>query len=246
MHTTLDEINDGIYRISTFVPEVSPEGFTFNQFLIDAEQPLLFHTGARGMFPLVAEQVAKVLPPESLRWITFGHVESDECGAMNMWLATAPQSQVVFNGLGCDVSLNDLCDRPPRAVADDEVLDLGGKRVRFLTTPHVPHGWEAQVIFEESTGTLFSGDLLSHIGDGPAVTSVDVTSAAITAEAIFHSTALNPATGATIRRLADLSPSTLAIMHGSSYAGDGGAVLRNLASAYDDLVADAAEAGALV
>ena len=138
MQPVIDEIADGIYRISTWIPEVSPEGFTFNQFLIVADEPLLFHTGMRGLFPLVAETMATVVPVESLRWITFGHVEADECGAMNMWLAAAPSSSVAHGALGCDVSLNDLCDRPPRALADGEVIDLGGKRVRQISTPHVP------------------------------------------------------------------------------------------------------------
>src|SRR5881227_1909207 len=140
MQPTANEIADGIYRIATFVPEIGPDGFTFNQFLVAADEPLLFHTGPRAMFPLVAEAVARVLPVETLRWVTFGHVESDECGAMNMWLAAAPESQVAFGELGCMVSLNDLSDRPPRPLADGEVMDLGGKRVRQIATPHVPHG----------------------------------------------------------------------------------------------------------
>ena len=118
------------------------------------------------MFPLVAEAVATVLPVESLRWITFGHVESDECGSMNMWLAAAPDSQVAHGALGCDVSLNDLCDRPPRRSPRARCIDLGGKRVRQISTPHVPHGWEAQVLFEETTGTLLCGDLFSQVGPG--------------------------------------------------------------------------------
>ena len=165
METKLDEIADGIYRLSTCVPEVHPPaGFTFNQFLIAADEPLLFHTGPRGMFPLVAEAVAKVVAVESVRWITFGHVEADECGSMNMWLTAAPQSQVAHGALGCMVSLNDMCDRPPRGLVDGEVIDLGGKRVRHIDTPHVPHGWEARVLFEETTGTLLCGDLFSHLG----------------------------------------------------------------------------------
>src|SRR5688500_7298500 len=158
MQPTVNEIADGIYRISTWIPEVGPEGFTFNQFLVTGEESLLYHTGMRGLFPLVAEAVATVIPVESLRWVSFGHVEADECGSMNMWLTTAPESQVVFGALGCDVSLNDMCDRPP-VVLEGEVLDLGGKRVRQISTPHVPHGWEAQVLFEENTGTLLCGDL---------------------------------------------------------------------------------------
>src|SRR5215211_3440519 len=135
LHTNIDEITDGIYRISTWIPDVSPEGFTFNQFLVTADEPLLFHTGPRIMFPLVAEAMAKVVPVESLRWITFGHVESDECGAMNMWLTAAPHSQVAHGTLGCAVSLNDLCDRPPRPLEEGEVIDLGGKRLRQISTP---------------------------------------------------------------------------------------------------------------
>ena len=239
MRSSLDEIADGIYRISTFVPEVGPDGFTFNQFLLAADEPLLFHTGPRAMFPLVAEAVAQVTPVEGLRWITFGHVESDECGSMNTWLAAAPDSQVAHGALGCEVSLNDMCDRPPRALAEGEVLDLGGKRVRQISTPHVPHGWEAQVLYEETTNTLLCGDLFSQLGQGPALTDGDVLEPAMAAEAMFHPTALAPHTGATLRSLGDLAPSTLAIMHGSSFQGDGGRALHDLATAYDDLIAAA-------
>ena len=237
MQTTVDEIADGIYRISTCIPDVAPGGFTFNQFLVTADEPLLFHTGPRGMFPLVAEAVAKVTPVESLRWITFGHVESDECGSMNMWLTAAPDSQVAHGALGCDVSLNDLCDRPPRALQDGEVVDLGGKRVRQISTPHVPHGWEAQVLFEETTGTLLCGDLFSQTGNGPALVTTDVIAPAMAAEAMFHATALAPHTAATMRSLGDLEPTTLAIMHGSSFSGDGRQALYDLATGYEDLVA---------
>lgn len=244
LQPTLDEIADGVYRISTWIPDVSPDGFTFNQFLVAGEEPLLFHTGMRGLFPLVAETVAKVLPVESLRWITFGHVEADECGSMNIWLAAAPNSQVAHGALGCDVSLNDLCDRPPRALAEGEVIDLGGKRVRQISTPHVPHGWEAQVLFEETTGTLLCGDLLSQVGVGAALTTGDVVGPAMDAENMFHATCLAPHTASTIRSLGDLEPTTLAIMHGSSFAGDGKRVLYELAAAYEhqlnELVAAAA------
>jgi len=231
--TVIDEIADDIYRISTFIPDVSPYGFTFNQFLIDADQPLLFHTGPRGMFPLVAEAVAKVVPVDALRWITFGHVEADECGSMNMWLAAAPNAQVAHGALGCMVSLDDMCDRPPRPLADGEVIDLGGRRVRHLDTPHVPHGWEARVLFEETTGTLLCGDLSSQMGGREPLSNGDVVEAAIEAEDTFRSSSLAPTTGAVIRQLAALRPTTLAIMHGSSFAGDGGQVLSDLADAYE-------------
>jgi flavorubredoxin len=238
MQPTVDEIADDMYRISTYVPEVSPEGFTFNQFLVKADEPLLFHTGPRGMFPLVAEAVATVVPVEALRWITFGHVESDECGSMNMWLTAAPDSRVAHGALGCDVSLNDLCDRPPRALGEGEVIDLGGKRVRQISTPHVPHGWEAQLLFEETTGTLLCGDLFSQIGAGPAVTTDDVVEPALAAERLFHASSLTPNTAGTLRQLGDLSPTTLAIMHGASFRGDGKAALYDLAAGYEKLIAD--------
>ena len=239
MQSTIDEINDGIYRISTWVPEVSPDGFTFNQFLVLADEPLLFHTGPRGMFPLVAEAVARVAPVESLRWISFGHVEADECGSMNMWLTAAPDSQVTFGALGCDLSLNDMSDRPPRALAEGEVLDLGGRRVRQISTPHLPHGWEAQVLFEEVTGTLLCGDLFTQVGGGPAVTADDVVGPALDAEGMFHATSLAPATGRMLRSLGDLAPTTLAIMHGPSFRGDGRTALHDLASGYEKLMAEA-------
>ena len=234
MHTDITEINDGIYRLSTFVPEVGPTGFAFNQFLVDADEPLLFHTGARGMFPLVSAAVASIIPIERLRWISFGHVESDECGAMNEWLAAAPESTVVFNPTGVLVSLNDLADRPPRMLTDDEVLDLGGKRVRIVTTPHVPHGWEAQVLFEETTSTLFTGDLFTALGNPPAITTDDIVGPAMEGEALFRASSLAPNTTEVLERLADLQPSTLAVMHGSTYKGDGAAQLRALARAYDE------------
>lgn len=140
MTTRTTEIADGIFRFSTFVPDVTPDGFTFNQFLINAEEPLLFHTGPRAMFRFVSEAVSRITSVAKLRWITFGHVEADECGSMNEWLAAAPRSEVAHGAVGVMVSLNDLADRPPRALQDGETIDLGGRRVRHIDTPHVPHG----------------------------------------------------------------------------------------------------------
>ena len=233
MRTRIDEIADGIYRLSTFVPAVAePAGFTFNQFLVMADEPLLFHCGPRAMFPLVSAAMARVMPVERLRWIAFGHVEADECGAMNAWLAAAPRATVVHGAIGCMVSLNDLADRPPRRLADGETIDLGGKRIRHLDTPHVPHGWDAGLLYEESGGTLLCGDLLTHVGDGPALVESEVLGPAIATEDMFQSTCLTPATAPTIRRLADLAPRRLALMHGSSFAGDAPAALRGLAGYY--------------
>jgi len=234
MGTSISEIADGIYRISIFVPDIAPPaGFTFNQFLVLGDEPLLFHTGLRRMFPLVSEAVSRVMPVENLRWITFGHYEADECGAMNEWLAVAPNAQVAHGMTGCLVSLNDMADRSPRVLSNGEVIDTGGKRIRYIDTPHVPHGWDAGVIYEETTGTLFCGDLFTHLGNGPAVTESDIVGPALAAEDIFYDTSLGPSIAPTVRRLADLAPSTLALMHGSSFAGDTAAALRELASAYD-------------
>ncbi len=233
MQTKVNEIADGIYRISTLVPDIGPAGMTFNQFLVRAEEPLLFHTGHRSMFPSVSEVITSVVPVDQLRWITFGHVESDECGSMNLFLDAAPGSQVAHGALGCMVSLNEMADRAPRPLADGEVIDLGGKRVRHIDTPHVPHAWEARLLFEETTRTLLCGDLFTHLGDGPALIEGDLIGPADQAEDMFHATCLTPATGATIRRLAELEPTTLALMHGSSFTGDCGKALRRLADSYD-------------
>jgi flavorubredoxin len=169
-----------------------------------------------------------------LRWITFGHVEADECGAMNLFLAAAPRAQVAHGELGCLVSIDDMADRLPRRLADGEVIDLGDRRVRHLDTPHAPHNWEARVLYEETTGVLFCGDLMTQLGDGPALTNSDLVEQAAVAEDVFHATSLGPAVPATLNRLAELEPTTLAIMHGSSFIGDGAKALRDLAMAYQE------------
>ncbi len=240
METRISEIADGIYRLSTFVPDIAPPaGFTFNQFLILADEPLLFHTGLRKMFPLTRDAVSRLVPPERLRWIAFGHFEADECGAMNEWLAVAPGAQLAHGQTGCAVSLNDMADRAPRVLRDGEVVDLGrGKKVRYLDTPHTPHGWDAGVVYEESTGTLLCGDLFTQLGDGPALTESDIVGPAIAAENLFQYSCLNPNMGTTIRALAKLAPRTLALMHGPSFSGDGRAALSALADDYDRRTAD--------
>ena len=239
MDTQTSEIGDRIYRFSTFVPDVGPTGFTFNQYLIDDEQPLLFHTGHRGAFSVLAEAIESITPVERLRWITFGHVEADECGAMNELLAAAPQAEVAHGALGCLVSLNDLADRMPVPLSDGQVIELGEHRVRHIDTPHVPHGWEARVLYEETTNTLLCGDLFTQLGNGPAVTTDNIIEAAAQAEDVFGASCLTPNTGPTIRRLADLNPATLAVMHGSCFAGDGSGALLALADEYDRRLAGA-------
>lgn len=247
MQTTVDQIADHIYRISTCIPEVAPGGFTFNQFLIEADEPLLYHTGMRALFPAVREAVDRVLPVERLRWIAFAHLEADECGSVNDFLQVAPHAQVAHGALGCMLSLNDHLSRPPHPLADGEVLPLGGatlgRRVLEVATPHVPHNWESHVFYEQETGTLFCGDLLTQLGDGPAVTDADLLDAAVAAEDLFHQTSLGPAVPETYRRLADLQPRTLAIMHGSSYRGDGAAQLRAMADVFEQRIGASDVAG---
>ncbi|MGY1770886.1 oxygen-binding di-iron domain-containing protein [Blastococcus sp. SYSU D00813] len=230
METRVDEIAPDVYRLCTYVPDAD---FQFNQYLVLGEEPLLFHTGPRALFPLVAEGMARVMPVDRLRWVTFGHVEADECGAMNAWLAAAPRAEVAHGALGCMVSVEDMADRPPRRLADGEVIDVGGRRLRHIDTPHVPHGWDAGVLFEETTGTLLCGDLFTGLGDSPALTEQDVVGPAVQAEDVFGATCLTPGTAPALRGLAELRPTTLALMHGPAFAGDCGAALRDLADAYE-------------
>lgn len=227
--TKVDEIGDGVYRLSTWLEQA---GMVFNQYLLDAEEPLLFHTGQRALFGDVSAAVASVVPLDRLRWIAFGHVESDESGAMNEFLAAAPNAQVVGSHLANIVSLFDLCDRPPHSMGDGEVLELGGKRVRMLETPHVPHGWDAHLLYEEQTQTLLCGDLFTATGEVPAITEGDIVGPAIAAEDLFGATCLTPTTAPTIRKLGELGAQTLCLMHGPAFSGDCAAALDALADDY--------------
>jgi flavorubredoxin len=236
METQIDEVADNVFRLSTFLPEVN---LPFNQYVVRAEEPLLFHTGMRALFPLVSEAVARVVPLEQLRWITFGHVEADECGAMNLFLDAAPNATVAHGALGCMVQVNDLADRTPRPLTDGEVIDLGGARIRDVETPHIPHGWDAHVLYEEVTGTLFCGDLFTRYGAAPATTTSDIVEEAIASEQFGAPTALTPGTAPGLRRLAELDVRTLALMHGPAFNGDCGKALHGLADGYADLLANA-------
>lgn len=230
METRVTEIADGVHQLTTHVAEMD---FSFNQYLVVADEPLLFHTGPRQMFPLVSSAVSRVVPADTLRWIAFGHVEADECGSMNQWLALASQATVAQSMIGCMVSLTDLADRPPRALANNEVFDIGGYRMRWLDTPHVPHAWEAGLLYDETTRTLFCGDLFTRTGSYPATTTGDIIGPAIAGEDLFRASSLAPTSGATVRQLADLDVATLALMHGPAYTGDCRAALLDLADDYD-------------
>jgi len=244
METRIDEIADRIYCISTHVADIGPRGFGFNQILVQADEPLLFHCGMRALFPQVREAVARVMPPERLRWLSFAHVEADECGAMNAWLAAAPGAQVLHGEVGCLVSLNDLADRRPRAMKDGEGLDLGGRTVRLIATPQVPHNWESIVLFEECTRTLLAGDLLASDGPGPVLDREDVSERVLEAERMFRAHSLAPTLGAVFGRLAQLQPCVLASMHGRCYEGDGARVLRRIGAGLEVLAEEIAGATA--
>jgi flavorubredoxin len=231
--TTVHEIASGIYRISTPVPPSAvPGGFTFNQFLVVDDEPLLFHTGMRRLFPLVRDAVARVLDPARLRWIGFSHVEADECGALNDWLAIAPGAQAICSQVAAMTSA-DIADRPPRPLADGEELVLGTKRMRWLDAPHLPHNWECGYMFESSTRTLLCGDLFTHGGaDLPPLTESEVLSPAEAMRlAMPASVAIDVNARKILDKLASTEPRTLALMHGSSYRGDGGKLLRAFADA---------------
>jgi flavorubredoxin len=233
MKTEVAEIADRIYRLSTFVPAVGPKGLTFNQFLIDADQPLLFHYGQRSLFPLISEAVKSVIPLEKLRWTTCSHVEADEAGALNQWLAAAPNATPAHGQVGCNIWLTDMADRKPQALRNDATIDLGGKKVRWLDTPHVPHNWDAGLIYEETTGTLFSSDLFTQAGTCPVTTTSDIVEPAITTEKAVPFMPVTPQAAPTLRRLAALKPHTIALMHGPAFQGDGGAALSALADHYE-------------
>ena len=229
--TNVHEVADGIYRINTPV-QMEGGGFSFNQYLIVDEEPLLFHTGPRKMFPLVREAVAGVLPVERLRYIAFSHVEADECGSLNEWLAAAPQCEPLCGTVAAMVSIGDLADRPPRALADGEAVALGELTVRWLDAPHLPHAWECGFLMEERTRTLLCGDLFTQGGaDLPPVTDSDILgpSEAFRQEMDYYSHTENA--HALFDKLAATKPTTLACMHGSAWNGDGAKLLRELSSA---------------
>ena len=228
----VDEIAPDKFRLSLFVPEMNIQ---FNQFLVKDDEPLLFHTGMRHVFPEVREAVARVIDPTLLRWIGFSHFEADECGALNEWLELAPAAQPFCSFVGANVSVNDFANRPARAMADGEEFTTGKNRFRFIQTPHMPHCWEASLLFEETTKTLFCSDLFFHWGDAEPQTTSDVVErfkTGLVADQrgpFANAYPYTPQTNEILNRLANLKPRTVALMHGSSFSGNGQQALTDLA-----------------
>ena len=226
--TNIQEVAAGIFRINLPSDKI-PGGFSFNQYLILDDEPLLFHTGHRKSFELVREAVAHVMPVERLRYIGFGHIEADECGSLNEWLAAAPQAAPLCSSIAARVSINDMADRPARSMADGEVLSLGSHSIKWIDTPHLPHGWEAGHLVETSTRTLMCGDLFTQGGTGStALTESDILESSEILRLKMNYFSHSPDTGKLIEKLASEAPETLACMHGSAWRGDGAALLRTL------------------
>jgi flavorubredoxin len=240
----LTEVAPDVFRISVFVPEINLQ---FNHFLVRDDEPLLFHTGLRGMFPLVREVVSRVIDPSTIRHIGFGHFESDECGALNAWLSIAPRAEPVCGLVGALVSVNDFSDRPARALTKDDTFSTGKHRFRFIPTPHVPHGWDAGVMLEETRGTLFCSDLFHQWGDREPLTRDSIIDRA--REALLQSEAgpfanylpYTHHTGRILEELAAYAPRSLATMHGSSYEGDAANQIRELASVMREILGPKSE-----
>ena len=238
----IDEIAPDVFRLSLYMPEMNIQ---FNQFLVRDDEPLLFHTGMKSIFPQVREAVSKVVGPQELRWISFSHFEADECGALNEWLETAPNATALCSFVGANVSVNDFAIRPARAMNNEETFSTGRHRFRFLATPHVPHCWEASLLFEETEKTLFCSDLFFHWGDNEPRTESDVVTRfkeglVVDQQGPFaNAYPYTSLTDSTLQRLAGLQPKTIALMHGSSFTGDGEQALKDLAVAMREVLGNA-------
>src|SRR5262245_48120097 len=237
--TRIDEIATDIFRISTYAPEYDLQ---FNQFLVRDDEPLLFETGMKQIFPLVREAVSKIIDPASLRYISFSHFEPDECGSLNEWLATAPRAEGICSVVGAMVFVNDSAARPARGLNNDEIVETGKHRLRFKSTPHLPHGWDAGFLFEETTQTLLCSDLLGHAGDTSPVTDSDVVDRFRESTMAFQGGPLanympyTPHTEAQIKSLAALKPRACATMHGSTFLGNGEKALLDMAVVMKELL----------
>ncbi len=229
--TQVHEVADGIFRINTPVAlDGGPGGFSFNQYVIRDDHALIFHTGPRKLFPVVREAVSAVVPLERLAYVAFSHVEADECGSLNDWLAVAPRAVPLCSGIAALVSVNDIADRPARALGNDERLSLGEHTIRWIDTPHLPHGWESGLMMDERTQTLFCGDLFTQPGaQTPALTESDILGPSEGFRRAMDYFSHAPDTAEQLVRLSRLKPTTLACMHGSAWRGDGGELLRSLA-----------------
>ena len=243
--TAIDEIAPDTFRISTYAEELDLQ---FNQFLVRDDEPLLYHTGMREIFPAVRKAVASLIDPTELRWIGFSHFEPDECGSLNQWLDAAPEAQAVTGVVGGMVFVSDFVDREPRMLEDDETFSTGGHTFRYRHTPHFPHGWDASMLFDETTGVLFCSDLLHHMGNGPATIEDDIIPACREALMAFEASPLAnymPYTKNTARFVAELAamkPKALATMHGSTYVGDGAATLTAFGGVLKDVFGEGAQA----
>jgi flavorubredoxin len=227
--TRIDEIDDGLFRISTPMPTV-PGGFSFNQYLIRDDASLLFHTGPRALFGPVCEAISKVMRLEDLRYLCFSHIESDECGSLNPFLAIAPQASPLCGRIAAMVSVTDLADRPPVVLADAQTLSLGRHQVRWFDAPHVPHGWECGFLMDDTAGALLCGDLFTQAGaEHPPVTEGDILEPSEAMRQAMDYFAHGPDTPRVLEKLAATSPGLLACMHGSAFRGDGASALRELA-----------------
>ena len=237
--TRVDEIASDIFRISTYSPDYNLQ---FNQFLVKDEEPLLFETGMKQIFPVVREAVARIIDPSTLRFVSFSHFEPDECGSLNEWLTLAPRAEAVCSVVGAMVFVNDGAIRPARGLNQDDLIQTGKYRLRFQSTPHLPHGWDAGFLFEEETRTLLCSDLLGHAGDTPPLTHSDVVGAFRDTTNAFQSGPLanympyTPHTEAQIRQLAALKPRACATMHGSTFIGDGEKALLDMAVVLKELL----------
>ncbi len=232
------EIGPDLYRLSIYAPDFDLQ---FNHFLVDDDEPLLYHAGLKGMFPLLREAVAKVMEPSRLRWIGFSHFEADECGGLNEWLAIAPSAQPACSDLGAMVSVNDFAARPAKGMADGEHLVTGKRRFRVCRTPHLPQGWDASVLFEETQQTLLCSDLFHQVGDVEPLTTSDVVGRSLVAMKEYQGCVLadyapyTHNTNQLFYKLAELKPQRLAIMHGSSFEGDGARALKDLGVAFKEV-----------
>ena len=236
--TRVAEIAGGIYQLTTYLADID---FSVNQYLVLGDEPLLFHTGMRQLFASVSDAIGSVTPISDLRWVAFGHLEADECGALNQFLAASPHATAVQGATGCMVSIGDLADRPPKPLADGETLDVGGHALQWLDTPHVPHSWEAGLLYDTATRTLLCGDLFSLWGRYPTSTDDDIAARAI-ADEDSSWMSLAPSSPATLRRLAALEIDTLAPMHGPAYVGDCRRALLALADDFQHRIESATDA----